>query len=193
MSAPQKLTVPKLIARALLLGALTAGPVLAQPAPPAPPAAPAAGMPGKHGGQHGMRMHRAGPMFPSMSEEGRAIMREAMMSGSDRRENRAKVQAVRERMLAAVEAERFDAGAVKRAMDEERALADASRQTRQTALLAALQKLTPADRKAYAADSRAMKSRMEQRMQGWRERMRQRRGAPPAPPAPPAGDADMLI
>lgn len=198
MTAPQKPAVQKLIARALLLGVLAAGPVLAQTAPPPPaaPSAPAAGMPGKHGGPHRMHMQQRGPMFPSMSEEGRTIMREAMMAGGDRRENRARVEAVREKMLAAVEADRFDAAAVKRAMDEERALSDASRQARQAALLAAFQKLTPADRKAFAADSRAMKSRMEQRMQGWRERMRERRGAPPAPPAPsatPAADADMMI
>lgn len=171
------------LSRALLLATLAAGPLLAQPAPPAPPAAP-----GMKGGEHGMR-HR-GPMFPSMSEAGRAAMREAMMAGGDRRETRARIEAAREKMLAAVEADRFDAAAVRRAMDEERAAAEASRQARQSAMLAALQKLSPEDRKAFAADSRAMKSRMEQRMQGWRERMRQRRGAPPAPPAPPTGDAD---
>jgi Spy/CpxP family protein refolding chaperone len=185
MNAPQKL-----ISRALLLGALVAGPVLAQTAPPAPPAAPAAGMPGKPGGHHGMRMHRGGAMFPSMSEAGRATMREAMMAGGDRREHRARVEAAREKMLAALSADRFDAAAVKRAMEEERALSEASHQQRQAAMLAAFQKLSPEDRKAFAADSRAMKERMKSRVEGWRERMRERRGAPAQPPEAPA---DMLF
>jgi hypothetical protein len=75
-------------------------------------------------------------------------------------------------------------------MDDERALAEATRQERQAAMLAAFGKLSVADRKAFVADSRAMKNRMDQRMQGWRERMRDRRGAPPAPPAPPAMDSE---
>ncbi|WP_164157556.1 periplasmic heavy metal sensor [Sandarakinorhabdus rubra] len=175
------MTARHFLARTLLLASLAAAPLLAQPAPPAPPPAPGQHW-GQHGGQHG-RMSQG--MFPSMSEAGRAIMREAMMAGGDRRENRARVEAAREKMLAAVEAERFDAGAVRRAMDEERALADASRKQRQAAMIAAFQKLTPEDRKAFAADSRAMKNRMEQRVQGWRERMRERRGAPPSPPADP--------
>ena len=119
-----------------------------------------------------------------MSEAGRQIMREAMVTGGNRRDDRQKVEAARGRMLAALEAERFDAGAVKRAMDEERALSDASRQQRQGSMLAAFQKLSPEDRKAFATDSRAMKTRMHARMDGWRERMRERRGEPRPPAAP---------
>jgi Spy/CpxP family protein refolding chaperone len=192
MTAPQTSPALKLISRALLLGALAAGPVLAQTAPP-PPAPPAAGM---GGGRHGMGMYRGQmvpQMFPSMSEAGRATMREAMMAGGDRREHRAKVEAAREKMLAALAADRYDAAAVKRAMDEERALSDASHQQRQAAMLAAFAKLSPEDRKAFAADSRAMKDRMKSRMEGWRERMRDRRATPSAPPAPPAGAAETLL
>ena len=117
----------------LLAALLVAAPAFAQPAPPAPPAA-------HHAGPHhgaGSKMGRHMGMFPSMSEAGRAIMREAMMAGGNRRDDRQKVEAAREKMLAALEAERFDAGAVKRAMDEERSLADATRQQRQAAMLAA--------------------------------------------------------
>jgi len=176
---------PKMLVLAALLAA---APVVAQPAPPPPP--PAGQYGGAHGGMAGRHHGKADRMFPSMSEAGRATMREAMMAGGDRRAERDKVEAARERMLAALDADRFDAGAVKRAMDDERALAEATRQERQAAMLAAFGKLSVADRKAFVADSRAMRNRMDQRMQGWRERMRDRRGAPPAPPAPPAMDSE---
>lgn len=143
-----------------------ASPAIAQPAPPPPPDAP--GYSDRAGDRRGM--------FPSMSEAGRATIMEAMRSAGDHRETREKVEAARERMLAALEADRFDAAAVRRAMDEERSLSDISRQQRQAALLAAFQKLSPADRRAFAADSRAMKNRMEQRVAGWRERWARRRG-----------------
>jgi Spy/CpxP family protein refolding chaperone len=169
--------------RSLLLAALIAAPALAQPAPPQNPSAPPmAGA--QHGGGMGSRM------FPSMSEAGRAAIHEAMMAGGDRRESRARVAAAREKIMAAVAADRFDAGAVKRAMDEERALSDASHQQRQAAMIAAFQKLSPEDRKAFAADSRAMKERMGKRMDGWRERLRERRnsGSMGGEPARPDGD-----
>jgi Spy/CpxP family protein refolding chaperone len=169
--------------KSLLLAALlAAAPAIAQPAPPAPPAAPA-----PMGGPHGRGMHMGDRMFPSMSEAGRAIMREAMMTGGNRREDRQKMEAVRDKMLTVVSADKLDLAAIRRVMEEERALADASRQQRQSAMLAAIQKLSPEDRKAFVADSRAMKTRMEARMDGWRERWRQRRGGEPRPlPAPNA-------
>jgi Spy/CpxP family protein refolding chaperone len=173
---------PALIA-ALLLA--SAAPVLAQtaPAPPAPPAAP------HHpAGGHGGYGHMGARAFPSMSEAGRATIREAMASGGDRAEERARVRAARDKMMAVLEADRLDQAALKRAMDEERMAAMASRERRQAAMLAAFAKLSPEDRKAFVTDSRAMKARMEQRVQGMRERWRQRRMermAPPAPPQPP--------
>nr|WP_315474836.1 periplasmic heavy metal sensor [uncultured Sandarakinorhabdus sp.] len=179
--------------KTLLLAALiAAAPAFAQSAPPAPPAPPQmghhAGQKGPHGMERGMGMNAR--MFPSMSEAGRKTMHEAMMAGGNRRDDRQKVEAAREKMLAALEAERFDAGAVKRAMDEERTLADATRQQRQAAMLAAFQKLSPEDRKAFVTDSRAMKTRMQGRMEGWRERMRQRRGRGEPLPTPPAQPMD---
>ena len=166
------MTPKTLLLAALIAGPLFTAPAFAQPAPPAPPAA-------HHAGPH----HGAGPkmgqmgarMFPSMSEAGRKTMHEAMMAGGNRRDDRQKVEAAREKMLAALEAERFDGGAVKRAMDEERSLADATRQQRQAAMLAAFQKLSPEDRKAFVIDSRAMKTRMQGRMDGWRDRVRRLR------------------
>jgi hypothetical protein len=73
-------------------------------------------------------------------------------------------------------------------MEEERTLADATRQQRQAAMLAAFQKLSPEDRKAFVTDSRAMKARMKGRMEGWRDRVRPLRstGEPRPLPAPTA-------
>ena len=175
------MTPKTLLLAALIAGPLFTAPAFAQPVPPAPPAANRAGP--HHGagpkiGQMGARM------FPSMSEAGRKTMHEAMMAGGNRRDDRQKVEAAREKMLAALEAERFDASAVKRAMDEERSLADATRQQRQAAMLAAFQKLSPEDRKAFVTDSRAMKTRMQGRMDGWRDRVRRLRSDGEARPMP---------
>jgi len=175
--------------KTLLLAALiAAAPAFAQSAPPAPPAPPQMGHHAGQKGPHGMGMNAR--MFPSMSEAGRKTMHDAMMTGGNRRDDRQKVEAARDKMLAALEAERFDAGAVKRAMDEERALSDASRQQRQVAMLAAFQKLSAEDRKAFVTDSRAMKARMQGHMEGRREMLRSRMqmrhmGQPSAPPVPP--------
>ena len=187
----------KLLLAALIAAPLITAPAFAQSAPPAPAASAAPGAPpgappgsGPHAGRHhgqGAAGHMR--MFPSMSEAGRQIMREAMVAGGNRRDDRKKVEAARDKMLAALEAERFDAGVIKRAMDEERALSDASRQQRQAAMLAAFQKLSPEDRKAFVTDSRAMKTRMHSRMDGMRDRMRERRGGgEPRPPAAPMQD-----
>ena len=142
---------------------LATAPVLAQtaPAPPAPPAAPHHPM-GAHGGGPGGYGHMGARAFPSMSEAGRATIREAMASGGDRAEERARVRAARDKMMAVLEADRLDQAALKRAMDEERMAAMASRERRQAAMLAAFAKLSPEDRKAFVTDSRAMKERMEQ-------------------------------
>lgn len=177
---------------ALVAVPLIAVPAMAQPAPPPPPP-PGMGMGAGMGMGPGMAGDRGAMMgarmFPSMSEAGRAIVSEAMMSGGNRGETRDKVEAARERMLTALAADRFDAAAVKRAMDEERTIADGSRQQRQAAMLAAFQKLSPEDRKAFVADSRAMKTRMQTRMAEWRDRMRarmqMRRGGGQMPPPPP--------
>lgn len=168
-------------ARMLLLAALIAAPAVAQPAPPPPPPAPM-------GDPHGPGMAMGARLFPSMSEAGRQIMRDAMMAGGGRRDERTRIEAARDKMLAVLESDRFDVAAVKRAMDEERTIADSSRQQRQVAMLAALQKLSPEDRKAFVADSRAMKARMQSRMDGWRGKWRERMGQP-APTPPPQSDS----
>ena len=119
--------IRKLLLAALIAAPLITAPAFAQSAPPAPPAPAAAP---HHAAPHhgaGAKMGRHMGMFPSMSEAGRAIMREAMMAGGNRRDDRQKVEAARDKMLAALEAERFDAGAVKRAMEEERRVGEECR------------------------------------------------------------------
>jgi Spy/CpxP family protein refolding chaperone len=157
---------------ALLLAA--AAPVAAQMPPPQ-------GNPAMAAGHHGGRgMHGRG-MFASMSEAGRKTMMEAMRGGGDRRAEREQVKAARDRMLTLVEAERLDTGALKRALDDERNAANASRERHQTAMLAGFGKLSVADRKAFVADARAMKDRMEARM---KDRRGKRGGMDDMPPPP---------
>lgn len=175
--------------RSAAIGLLLAGavPAMAQTAPPAPPAPPAGGMM-MHGGHGGPgRMHGRG-MFKSMSEAGRKTMMEAMHAGGDRKAEREQVKAARDRMLAVLDADRLDTAALKRTMEEERAVANAGRERHQAAMLAGFAKLSTADRKAFVADARAMKTRMETRMQHWRgKRMGDMGGMggdhmPPPPP-----------
>lgn len=161
--------------RSLAIGMMIAvsAPVLAQTPPPA--AGAARDRPGPAHRMHGKQM------FASMSEAGRATMREAMKAGGDREADRAAVKAARERMLVLLDAERLDTAALKRAMDDERKASNASRERHQAAMLAGFSKLSLADRKAFVADSRAMKSRMETRMKDWRGK----RGGPDDMPPPP--------
>ena len=144
----------------LALAMLLALPVAAQTAPPAPAPAPAPGMhAGSHGGpggRGGMRMQ----MFASLSPAGQQIMRDSM-KGIDRRADHAAIQAARDKILVLLDADKLDVAALKRAMEAERATAEAMHDKRQAALLGAYQKLSLADRKALVAEARAMRARME--------------------------------
>lgn len=171
------------------LAMLLALPVAAQAAAPAPAPAPQPGMhAGPHGGKGGMRMQ----MFASLSPAGQQVMRDAM-KGIDRRADHAAIQAARDKILVLLDADKLDVAALKRAMEAERATAEAMHNKRQAALLSAYQKLSLADRKALVAEARAMRARMESRMS--------KKGAPmmmhgaggmdgmedmPPPPPPPA-------
>ena len=173
--------------RAALAAALiAAAPALAQMPPPGGPGAPMPGMNGPdgpmggpmHRGMHGMMAKR---MFGDMSEAGRATMMDAMKAGADRGAHE-QVKAARERMLAVLDAERLDTAALKRAMDDERMTANANRERVQTAMLGGFAKLSVADRKAFVADARSMKSRMEERMGAWRKGRGPGGDMPPPPP-----------
>lgn len=153
---------------ALMLG--VAAPTMAQVPPP-----PAGSVPDSSAGVRGPH----GRMFGSMSEAGRTTMMDAMR-GADPRGDHAATKAARDRMLTILDADRLDVGALKQAMDAEREAANAARIKHQSAMLVGFQKLSLADRKAFVADARAMRARMESRMgQGG---PRGRKGAPPPPP-----------
>lgn len=156
-----------------------ASPLLAQMPPPADPpmgganTGPAAGFAGRWAG-------RERP-FASMSEAGRAVMQNAM-HGADRKTEHDQVKAARDHMLAIVDADRLDTAALKRAMDDERRVATGSREAAQARMLDAITKLSPADRKAFVADARAMKARMESRMAEGRGRWGRGRPGGDMPP-----------
>ncbi len=169
--------------RAVSVGLLmsVAAPALAQAAAPVTPAVPVM-RPLRDG--HGGMMHGR-DAFASMSEAGRATMREAMQAGGDRKTDREAVRAARDRMLAVLDADRLDNAALKRAMEDERNAANSSRERHQAAMLTAFGKLSVADRKAFVADARAMKTRMETRMKDWRGRRGPGGPGGDMPPPPP--------
>ena len=139
-----------------------------------------------HGGVHGAWGETMGALTP----EGRKIMREAMREG--RAANPGDIGAARDRMLEILGADRLDVAALRRAMQDEQRLAVAQQQRHQDAMLAAFQKLSPRDRKAFAVSMRAQQFRMDQmrkdvesRMAKWRERRSEVvvQGAAPVAPA----------
>ena len=157
----------------LAIAALVATPVMAQSAPPAPP------QPGAEAPRMKIMRIQRGPMFGNVSPEGRTILRESMRADT---EGRAAVKAARDRINDLVAAERLDTAALKRAMDDERRLVDAQHAKRQAALLSAFQKLSPADRKAFAEDARRGRDEVEARVGRWHEGMQHHRPKPPVEP-----------
>jgi Spy/CpxP family protein refolding chaperone len=134
-----------------------ATPALAQPAPPPPPPAAGSGPMMGRGG-HG----RMAP-WANLSPEGQTIMRDTMRQAMQD-DQRQPLRAARDKISAIVAADRLDVAALRRAMDDERKLMDAQHARRQEMLIAALQKLSPADRKLFAQNAQAGRERMEQRM-----------------------------
>jgi Spy/CpxP family protein refolding chaperone len=176
---------------ALLAAPILSGAALAQTAPQTPPAAPpAASQPGAeaYGGKRMMRMHR-GPMWQNVSPEGRAILRETLQGDPKDREA---TRAARDRINTIVGAERLDVSALRRAMEDERRLVDSQHAKRQASMLAAIQKLSAADRKAFAEDARRARADVEARTANWRKRAEDGRGMrdmPPPAPVPAPGTA----
>ncbi len=156
---------------AIALSGLIAAPALAQTTPP-PPQAGTTMEAGEHDGRyHGMGQKGMGHrgMFQSLSPEGRQTMVQAMR---DAREDvdRTQIRAARERVGTILAADKLDVTALRNAMDAERRLVDARHKVRQDAMLAAFQKLSAADRKAFVADAKAGADRMKSRMEKRRDR-----------------------
>ncbi len=158
-----------LILLAALAGLLSA-PALAQ-APEPPPGQPGAGdyRPWAERGPRAER--RAGPLqrFANMSPEGRQVLAEAMR-GEAGAEERARVRAARDRVLALVAAERLDVAALRRAMEEERRLVEQQHAARQARMLAAFQKMSAEDRRAFAENAMRGREMAELRAERWRSR-----------------------
>jgi Spy/CpxP family protein refolding chaperone len=162
---------------AALAAALIAAPALAQTPPPPAGDTPGGMQHGMHQGAHqGMRGGGMGGghmrMWAGMSPEGQAVMRDARKGMADD-SGRQKLRDARDRIGTILSADKLDVAALRRAMDDERKLADAQQAARQEAMLAAFQKLSAADRKAFVVNARTGRDRMEQRMQ------RMRMQAPP--------------
>ncbi len=143
-----------------------AGPSLAQPTPPAPQMREvhirrlSPGMTGFH------EMDR----FAGMSAEGRATLREAMRPQPTPQDRQA-VRNARQRVLSLLAAEKLDVGAVRRAQAAERELVVKQHERQQEAMLAAYQKLSVADRRAFADGMRDREEMMLERLKKSRQRL----------------------
>ncbi|MDO9488910.1 MAG: periplasmic heavy metal sensor [Sphingomonadaceae bacterium] len=160
------MTRTTLKAAAAALAVAIAAPAFAQGQPPGPPPRDvqirriSPGMTGFH------EMDR----FAGMSAEGRATLREAMKPRQSA-EDRAAVRAARQRVLTLIAAERLDVAAVRRAQAAERDLVVKQHERQQDAMLAAYQKLSVADRKAFADGMRDREERMLEGLKKARERI----------------------
>lgn len=154
-----------------------AAPAFAQPAPPPPSP------------QREVQIRRMSPgmmgfhemdRFAGMSAEGRATLREAMKPQQTPQDREA-VRSARQRVLGLIAADKLDVSAVRRAQAAERDLVIKQHERQQDAMLAAYQKLSPADRKAFAEGMRDREERMlesikksRQRLEEMEKRMRER-------------------
>ncbi len=170
--------------------ALAASAALAQaPSPVSPPAGPGQAeampeRPGPRGGDVGARR------FSGLSPEGRALIAEALRPAAGQ-EERARIRAARERVHALLAADRLDVAALRRAMEEERRLVEALHAARQARMLEAFQKMSVADRRAFAENARRGRLMAEARAERWRawaEEARRRRMEAPVPPPAPGTD-----
>jgi Spy/CpxP family protein refolding chaperone len=165
--------------------ALAAPAAVAQAPAPSSPPGPNATPERTERGMRAHQMRRA--LFADMSPEGRQALAEAMRSET-RAEDRARIRAARDRINSLVAAERLDVAALRRAMEEERRLVDQQHAARQARMLAAFQRMSAADRKAFAENATRGRQMAESRAEEWRawaEQFRQRMRDMPPPPVPP--------
>jgi hypothetical protein len=152
-----------------LLAAAVAAPLAAQTPPPPP------GAEGKAPRVIMMQRHMGGDRdgqgrFEGMSDEGRKILREAMKPQRTDADRDA-VAAARNRILTLVTADRLDVAAIRQAQAAEREVAMKQHARQQEAMVAAYQKLSVADRKAFVANMREREDRMADAMKKARERL----------------------
>ncbi len=147
-------------------------------------AVPVLADPASHG-HHAERKYNL--MFQGISEAGRVQLRGVMMDARSP-DNRAEIRAARMKILDLVDEEDLNVAAIQRAQAEERAIVARHAKARQDAMLAAIRKLSPADRKAFSANMRQMDGRMEERMKRVRGMMHEDRMTHPAAPAASSPD-----
>jgi uncharacterized membrane protein len=125
----------------------------------------------REGGEGGKLMGlRLRDVMMKLSPEGRKIMMDSMRAQPDlMKENREKQRINHDRILAIINADKFDAGALKKAFAEERNLNEAAQQNRQDALVSTLSKLSDADRKIVATSMMEMRDKMQERAGKWRD------------------------
>lgn len=131
--------------KALMLAlALFAAPVAAQ-------------MPAHEGGG------RAAMLMQGVSPQGQKILRDARRASADPA-SWGQIRAARDKVQALLAADRLDVPALKKAMEEESRIVEAGHARRRAGMLEAFQKLSAADRKAFAANASAARDKMEQRL-----------------------------
>jgi uncharacterized membrane protein len=120
------------------------------------------------GGPHAARI------FGNVSPEGRAVLHQAMRDHASQSDRQA-LRDARDRVAVLLSAETLDVRALKLAMDAERKLVDAQQAKRQASMLAAFQKLSHADRKAFVEDAARGRHRLQRMVQPDAEIIRMRR------------------
>jgi uncharacterized membrane protein len=143
----------------------------------------------RHGDRDQMGM-RLRDVMSKLSPEGRLIMEANMKAQLEQgKVDHDKLRAVREKILLAMDADKFDAAVLRRAFADERALSALGQERRHDAMVMALSKLSSNDRKIITANLKDMQTRM-------RDRMDKRGKTGPGPddhgpegmmPPPPAG------
>jgi uncharacterized membrane protein len=154
----------------VMLAMLTA-PTLAQTTPPPGPGLDGPPMAGRMGDRHGGMARPVREAVEKMSPEGRAIIRQSMKDAMPDAANRQAMEQARSEIVRLMSVEPLDAAAMRRAMAREREIAGQAQASRHEAMLTALLKLSPADRKLYAAGWREA----AERGRNWKERMKERR------------------
>lgn len=115
--------------------------------------------------QAGPGARAMGDMFAGMSAEGRQIMTQAMMSARDPAV-RDQLRAAHEQVLGLLSQPSVDRGALEKAMQAEDRIMIDQIQKQSESMLKAFMLLNAADRKAWVANDRAMRARMQTRRSG---------------------------
>jgi uncharacterized membrane protein len=117
------------------------------------------------GDDKGMMGMRLRDVMEKLSPEGRAVMETAMKSQMDQgRADHEKLRAARAKILVAMDADKFDASALRRAFADERALSTQVQERKHDAMVVSLSKLSTADRKIITTNMKDMQARMQMRM-----------------------------